>query len=430
MLDSLLKQNIAVLATAILGALLLSLVLISGLVLRPQIERSAADTAQLIRSLALSFGQMDPFQQIHFAEALRAGEAPDVRLAETAPQSARPQRSWLTRHFLRVLTERHGIAPSDVLVDGEGRVWVRMVTADQPYWLSLRALPATDPLAGLLLASGIALLAALAGGIALQRRVALPLKRLEQAVGRLSNPSDTYHSDIERPREIAAVSRALTEMSQRLQAAEADRALMLAGVSHDLRTPLTKLRLSLALLTSADAALVAGAERNVMRIETMLGQFLEFARGFEAEETRVVPLHALLQQAREACASPGAVTLDLPAERMVRVKPAALLRALDNLLSNALRHGRPPVTLRARISGPVLAIEVGDAGPGIAPEEARDLLRPFARGNAARAGEGTGLGLAIVEQVARAHRGGVEFEQGATVFTARLRLPQAVLPEA
>ena len=427
MLDTLLKQNIAVLAASILGALVVSLVLIAGLVLRPQIERSAADTAQMIRSLELSFRQMDPFQQIHFAEALRATDLPDVLVAETAPEDANMQRSWHSTYFLRVLSERHGIPASDVLVDGEGRVWARMVTADQPYWLSLRALPATEPVAGLLVASMIALLCALVGGIALQRRIALPLKRLEDAVGRMSNPSDPYDSDIARPQEIAAVSRALTAMSERLQAAEADRALMLAGVSHDLRTPLTKLRLTLAMLKDADPELVAGAERNVIRIEDMLGQFLDFARGFEAEETRAVPLRSVLQQAIESSSEPGVVCVDVPAEVMIRVKEAALLRALENLLSNALRYGKPPVELCARTVGGDLEIDVRDAGRGVSAKEARDLMRPFARGNAARAGEGSGLGLAIVDQVAKAHGGDVAFEQGSASFTASLRLPRAVV---
>lgn len=425
MLDSLFKQNIAVLAAAIFGALLVSLVLIFVLVLRPQIERSAADTAQMIRSLELSFKQMDAFQQIHFAEALRAGEAPDVLVAETAPIDANVQRSWLSHYFLNVLSERHGVPASDILVDSEGRVWARMVTADPPYWLSLRALPAIDPVAGLAVASGIALLAALAGGIALQRRIALPLKRLEESVGRMSNPSDVYRSDIEHPREIAAVSRALTDMSGRLQAAEADRALMLAGVSHDLRTPLTKLRLTLAMLKDADPDLIVGAERNVIRIEGMLGQFLDFARGFEAEDTRTIPLQLLLRQAVESSVEPTAVVLDAPADVMIRVKAAALLRALDNLLSNAVRYGKPPVVLRARISNAGLTIDIRDAGPGISPEKARELLRPFARGNVARAGEGTGLGLTIVEQVARVHGGDVTFEQDAEMFTVRLHLPHA-----
>lgn len=427
MLDSLFRQNIAVLAAAILGALLVSLVLIAGLVLRPQIDRSAADTAQMIRSLDLSFRQMDASQQIDFAEALRATELPDVLVAETAPQDANLQRSWHSTRFLRVLSDRHGISAPDVLVDAKGRVWVRTITSDRPYWLSLRTLPATDPIAGLAVASGIALLAALAGGIALQRRIARPLKRLEDAVGRMSRPSDAYDSDIESPREIVAVSRALTGMSERLQAAEADRALMLAGVSHDLRTPLTKLRLTLAMLRDSDAELVAGAERNVLRIEGMLRQFLDFARGFEAEETRAVPLRSLLQQAIESCAEPAAVMLDAPADVVIEVKEAALLRALDNLLSNALRHGKPPVTLRARTRERALTIDVRDAGSGLSPEEARELMRPFARGDAARAGEGTGLGLAIVDQVAKAHRGEVDFEQDAQTFTARLRLPQAVV---
>ena len=110
---------------------------------------------------------------------------------------------------------------------------------------------------------------------------------------------------------------------------------------------------------------------------------------------------------------------------VIRVKEAALLRALDNLLSNALRYGKPPVVLGARISNAGFTIDVRDAGPGISPEMVSELLRPFTRGNVARAGEGTGLGLAIVEQVARVHGGDVTFEQTAEMFTARLHLPQA-----
>ncbi len=424
MLDTLLKQNIAVLASAILGALLVSLVLIFALVLRPQIERSAADTAQVIQSLELSFKQMDAFQQVHFAEALRAGEAP-VLVAETAPLDANMQRSWLSHYFLRVLSDRHGIRDADVAIDAEGRVWARMVAADPPYWLALKALPSIDPFAGLALASGIALLAALAGGIALQRRIALPLKRLENSVGRMSDPSDAFESDIARPREIAAVSRALTDMSKRLRAAEADRVLMLGGVSHDLRTPLTKLRLTLAMMKNADPELVAGAERNVIRIECMLGQFLDFARGFEADEPRAVSLRTLLQQAIESCSEPAEVAVDAPPDFMILAKEAALLRALDNLLANALRYGKPPVEVTARIGDEELTIEVRDSGNGVSPDEAQELIRPFARGNNARAGEGTGLGLAIVDQVARAHGGALEFEQDAGSFTARLRIPRA-----
>ncbi len=415
----------AVLVATILGALLVSLALIATLVLRPQIERSAADTAQTIRNLELSFAQMDPFQQILFAEALRADEAPGVLVAETAPQDTNAPRNWFSRYFLQVLTDRHGIAASDVMVDSDGRVWARMATADQPYWLSLRTLPATDPATGVLIAFGIALIAALAGGIALQRRIALPLKRLEEAVGQLSFPSDLYDNKIESPREIAAVSRALTDMSQRLRAAEADRALMLAGVSHDLRTPLTKLRLTLALLKDADAELIAGAERNVVRIESMLGQFLDFARGFEAEETRVVSLQDLLQSAIATFAEPITVEAEPHADVEVQVKETALLRAIDNLLMNALRHGKPPITLSARVEAGTLSIDVRDAGRGLSPDEAQDLVRPFARGNAARSGEGTGLGLAIVAQVARAHRGSVEFKQDAETFTVRLIIPQS-----
>lgn len=102
-------------------------------------------------------------------------------------------------------------------------------------------------------------------------------------------------------------------------------------------------------------------------------------------------------------------------------------RALDNLLSNAFRYGKPPITVSGRIDGTQLLIDVRDSGPGMSPEEAGKLMRPFARGNTARGGEGTGLGLAIVHQVAKAHEGNVEFEQNIGSFTARIRLPLSVV---
>jgi len=425
-LDSLLKQSIAVLAAAILGALMLSLLLIAALVLRPQIERSAADTAQLIRTLDRSFQPMDPLGQDEVAGALRVDEGRHVLVTDAAPNGTTRPRSWYAWYFLHVLSDRTGIAASDLVIDDDGRLWVRMATAEQPYWLLLRTLPVPDPVAGLALACGIALLTAFAGGVTLQRRIARPLKRVEDAVSRLGDPTDPFAMDVEGPREIAAVSRALADMSARLQAAEADRALMLAGVSHDLRTPLTKLRLALAMLKDADAELVAGAERNVIRIESMLGQFLDFARGFDAEAKRPVPLRSLLMEAIEGCADPASVALEAPADAVIEVKETALLRALDNLLTNAFRHGKPPVVICAEISNGDLTIDVRDAGNGFSTESARELIRPFARGTAARAGEGTGLGLAIVAQVARAHRGEVEFAQDAASFTVRLRLPQEV----
>ncbi len=179
------------------------------------------------------------------------------------------------------------------------------------------------------------------------------------------------------------------------------------------------------MVKDADAELIAGAERNVIRIESMLGQFLDLARGFEAEETRAVRLRPLLQQAIAACTRPGTIALDAPADAVVHIKEAAMLRAVENVLTNALRYGKAPITVSARVLDGQLLIDVLDSGSGFSPEQARYLMRPFARGSSARAGEGTGLGLAIVDQVAKAHDGDIVFEQGAGTFTARLRIAQA-----
>ena len=117
----------------------------------------------------------------------------------------------------------------------------------------------------------------------LQRRFARPLKALEDEIDVAESGTSLPEFDEDGPREISAIARALNQMSETMQFAEMDRAVMLAGVSHDLRTPLTKLRLSLAMLHGADQDLLISAERQVSRIEIMLAQFLEYARGFSEE---------------------------------------------------------------------------------------------------------------------------------------------------
>lgn len=242
----------------------------------------------------------------------------------------------------------------------------------------------------------------------------------------MSSPTDFHDLDIAGPTEVAAVARALSQMLERLKAADADRAVMLAGVSHDLRTPLTKLRLSLAMLKGADPDLVQSATRQVQRIEVVLAQFLDFARGFEAEETKTVELATLLTNALSYCDAGDEVTLDCPDPIPVQVKEAALYRAIENLLTNAHRYGQPPVGLSGALNGSDLVIEITDAGDGMPLAETEALLRPFARGSIARDNQGTGLGLAIVDQVARSHGGTLEFDRAPNRFTARLRLPQGV----
>lgn len=155
----------------------------------------------------------------------------------------------------------------------------------------------------------------------------------------------------------------------------------------------------------------------------MLVQFLEYARGFEAEEPSDISLSTLLNRAIKAVDVVGKVDVEVTEDLFVSVRQGALIRALGNLMINALRYGAMPVRVSARRGGATLFLEVADRGAGLEPEQAKALTRPFARGNAARSGDGTGLGLAIVEQAALAHGGTLEFSKANGEFVASLHLP-------
>jgi two-component system osmolarity sensor histidine kinase EnvZ len=218
-------------------------------------------------------------------------------------------------------------------------------------------------------------------------------------------------------------------MTERLTGQEAERAVMLGGVSHDLRTPLTRLRLCLEMMHGSDAELEATALRQVDWIETMLAQFLDFARGFDAEPLVACDIAELIAQVA-ADHGQAAVQIDVQQGLGAILRPNAVARAINNIVTNALRHGAPPVRIEARQYGNRLHIAVSDGGPGIDLAHAQDLARPFARGDAARSGEGAGLGLAIAERVAAAHGGSLGFGRSAGRFTVLLEIshPQATPP--
>ena len=277
------------------------------------------------------------------------------------------------------------------------------------------------------------MLLALLGAWWLQRHIHRPLAQVVAAARQLAQGQTPAPLPEDGPEEIATVGRSFNHMAHSLAAAEQERALMLAGVSHDLRTPLTKLRLGVEIAgAQVDAPLAASMARSIDEMDGIVGQFLQFARvgsnAGEAEAPTTASLNDLAQAVAEAQADHGrTVRLALGTLPDVPVRPQALRRALDNLVENAWRHGTPPVLLRTGADADGVWLEVQDQGPGIAPAELDRIRQPFARGDgAARSGApGAGLGLAIVERVARSHGGRLELHSAAGAgLRARLVLPR------
>jgi two-component system osmolarity sensor histidine kinase EnvZ len=259
---------------------------------------------------------------------------------------------------------------------------------------SLRGWPPDPRL--LSLALGVAGLTT--GLLYLALEVQRPLRQLEQALGAVELEVRPAALPARGANAVRQLTQHFNAMLARLERASQERNTMLAGMAHDLRAPLTRLRLR------RDWA---GAEADLQALERITRQFLLFA-GAEQELPLLVPLEQLVA---EAAAMVAEVPLTMALEPMQRwVRPIAISRAVTNLLENALAHGAPPLQLHLRAVGrDGFEIQVWDRGPGIAAEQWAGALAPFQRLDPARGGqEGhCGLGLAIAERVARDHGGGL-----------------------
>ena len=276
---------------------------------------------------------------------------------------------------------------------------------------------------------GAALLAlALAGAWLIASNIARPLAALTRAAARIGRGEAHQPLAEEGPRELRGLGAAFNRMARDLESMERERAMVLAGISHDLRTPLSRMRLALEMSGATKdemrgdfAAMVADIEE----IDAIIGQFLDFARGVNEAKTRQ-DLGALMEEVAEHYGRLGK-KISVKSDAVVQFPFArmAVRRAVSNLVDNALRYGREPIELELGKRDGLTVIEVRDRGPGIPPGETERLKRPFTRLDAARSGPaGAGLGLAIVERVARAHGGALELaprEGGGLVARLALR---------
>lgn len=306
---------------------------------------------------------------------------------------------------------------------GPRGVWVELASPLEAVWL-FAAMPSRrgwppDP--------GLLSLALAAGGLGavllfLTLEVQRPLALLEQALAEVGLEQRPAALPGRGARSVRQITARFNAMLERLELASRERTTMLAGIAHDLRAPLTRLRLRLDLAASAagadaagdDAAGVDAAERrrseaDLNALERITDQFLLFAGAERAEPVVRVPLQALVAEVA-AMVGPEPPQLEL-APRQCGVRPTALARALANLIENACVHGAPPLrlVLRADAADPDgFVIEVWDRGGGIPAAAWATALEPFQRLDSARGGAGhCGLGLAIAERIARQHGGGL-----------------------
>jgi two-component system osmolarity sensor histidine kinase EnvZ len=247
------------------------------------------------------------------------------------------------------------------------------------------------------------------------------IRRLARAAEAFGMGRDRGPIKLEGAAEVRQAAAAFNRMQARIGRFLGQRTEMLAGVSHDLRTPLTRLRLALAVLPQRPelAQDVADMTGDVEEMERMIGGYLSFARGEGMEQAQVVDLAPILDDIAVSARRAGAmITLDARGPLELHLRPDAVRRAVTNVVDNARRHARQ-VRLSAVPQDRSVDVLVDDDGPGIAPERRESVFRAFETG-----GGGTGLGLTIARDIVRAHGGDITLESSPMGgLRARIRLP-------
>lgn len=301
---------------------------------------------------------------------------------------------------------------------------VRLILGKESYvlWMDIAQLPNSliriplselqeEDFAPLFRNSLIMAMLIVAGGwlfIRLQNRPLIALETAAQGVGRGDIPPPL---PVQGAQEIRSVTRAFNQMSKGIQELEEDRALLMAGISHDLRTPLTRIRLATEMMSPEDSYLAEGIISDTEECNEIISQFMDYLKPVDRESFQAVFVDDI---AREVSSSEGGYEIQIETDIPEAMKPAlgnpiAMKRAVSNLVVNALRYGNGWVKVSTGMTADnkLAWVTVEDNGPGIPQDQVGKLFEPFTRGDTARGSEGTGLGLAIVKRIVSQHQGAV-----------------------
>lgn len=424
---TLLWRSVLLIAALLIVAHLAWLQIFRASEVEPRALQAAQQVVSVVNLTRAALVTADPGRRFALLDELAQREG--IQVYAGNPAEAVP--ALPDRPFLRIMQARlqQDLGPQTRLAlerEGVAGVWVSFRIDNEEFWVSLprSRIERNAPLRWIGWGALVLVLAVL-GAFLVVARINRPLRELTRAAGQLGRGATPPRVAEDGPAEIRTLSRAFNQMADDLRRQDEERTLLLAGVSHDLRTPLSRIRLALEML-DGDAALKAGVAEDIADIDGAIGQFLDFARPVDAENVETgSDLDALLRTVVERYVRAGKNVRFTPgAPPPLPLRSQAMQRLVANLVDNALRHGGDAAEVLTGADAACTWIEVLDRGPGIPATAAERMLQPFTRMDSARSTSGTGLGLAIVDRIARLHGGRVALlPRDGGGLRARVELP-------
>ncbi len=409
---SLFRWNVIRVGLSLLFLMVLVMGLLAQFLLFPVAQRSADDLAGLIVLSAKTWTELPPQTRVDFVEELNEHYGLKIG-GEPQPTQAITRKEPYVEFLEKALSRRSGV--NIRLLEERNNhdsLWVDMMVFDQTVWVGFdRHRNNAQPGVVLLVAGGVGVITVLLLTFFLSRGLSQPLARLVASVHELSVGGNPQKLLEEGPSELVILAREFNELSANVEDLLEGRTVLLAGVSHDLRTPLTRLTLALEMLPDEDASpLISRMRRDVQVMTDLISSFMTLAQDISPQRVKEPPqpvMDVVTQLHDEYAAEGGKINLDIQAgftQDRVCNSPRALYRVLGNLLENAVRYGGKGVITIHVSEGDFVQVSICDQGPGIPEEQLAAVLRPFHRLDNSRSQHsgGTGLGLAISRQISKA----------------------------
>jgi len=297
-------------------------------------------------------------------------------------------------------------------------IWVSFEINADPFWVVIPRTIVDRPFPWHWIGWGtiIAILTIITA-YATAKRISRPINRLIDAADQVRKGHKVNRLPLDSVDEFAELSVAFNEMTEDLTKINNERRFLLASVSHDIRTPLTRIRIAIEMLPNESEELKKSMEEDMLEINEILNQFLVFARGFTDEPKSPVNLGKLLKDIQTKHTRMGQkfilrkknIKSDIPKKLFIDLRPIAFQRCIDNLINNAFHYSKGKVMVEATLKEESFTISIIDNGPGIPEDQKVQLLKPFERVDDARGNDGgSGLGLAIADRIIKAHDGRLE----------------------